>query len=156
MKKFIAVCIVGFALSTAAVFADHPGGLGIGLQGGWSGGVGGGLSLKVPSLPVFWTIDASFSNGIGLGVAGDYYIFDQDFAKGLGWYLGVGGFGYIGLYDPLGLAAGARVPIGLSWRPIDLLEIYLQVVPSIGLQVLPKIDLWPNFFGGNLGIRLWF
>jgi hypothetical protein len=153
-KKAIVVLAFLLCVGTVGLFAEHPKGLGIGVQGGWSGGVGGGLSLKLPSVPVFWTIDLDYG---GLGVAGDFYLIDQTLVKDLGWYLGIGVYGYFGVWaDELSIAAGGRIPIGLSWRPIDLLEIYAQAVPSIGLSVSPNLGLWPNFFGGNLGIRLWF
>ncbi|GHT79080.1 hypothetical protein FACS1894130_06900 [Spirochaetia bacterium] len=154
-KKVVAVVVLGLVLGTAAVFADHPKGLGIGVQGGWSGNVGAGLSLKLPSVPVYWTVDATFGAGFGLGVAGDYYLFDSDFSPNFGWYLGLGMAVNLGFYDPLVLAVGARLPFGLSWQPIKLLEVYIQLVPSIGLAILPDFGIWPNSFSGNLGIRLW-
>jgi hypothetical protein len=58
MKKLFVVCVLGLALGVTGVFAQHPGGLGIGLQGGWSGGGSGALSLKIPSFPVYWAISA--------------------------------------------------------------------------------------------------
>jgi hypothetical protein len=155
MKKLLLVGVISLALGVSGAFAQHPSGFGIGAQGGWSGGVGGGLTLHIPSVPIFWTVDVDLG---GLGVAGDFYIFDQPLvpAAKLGWYLGGGAYGYFGVWgDEVAIAAGARLPIGLSWQPLDFLEVYLQVVPSIGLQILPGIGLWPNFFGGNLGIRVW-
>jgi hypothetical protein len=158
MKKLLAVCIIGLCLGTTAVFASHPGGLGIGLQGGYGGGVGGGLSLKFPSLPIFWTIDAS---GDWLGVAGDYYFIDQSLSKTLnfGWYLGAGGFVSLGFWGNhtanFELGAGARGVIGLTIRPVNILEIYLQATPSLGIFVGDKIGIWPSWYGGGLGIRLW-
>jgi hypothetical protein len=158
MKKFLAVFVIGLCLSTAAVFAQHSNKFGIGLQGGWAGGVGGGLSLKLPSVPLFWTIDADNN---WLGVAGDFYFIDKSLvpeAK-LGWYFGVGVYGDLGFWgdhdDSFGLIVGGRLPIGLSWQPLNWFELYLQVVPNIGLQISPDIGLGGNFFGANLGIRLW-
>jgi hypothetical protein len=156
VKKIVCTTVLALVLGAGAAFADHPGGFGIGLQGGWSGGVGGGLTLKFPSLPVYWSIDGGSSS---LAVAGDYYFIDKDFIDGLGFYIGVGayvGLGVWGWDDGFNLWAGARVPIGLSWRPINFLELYLQAVPSLGLHVIPFKGLWPNFIGGNLGIRFWF
>ena len=155
-KKIICVTVLALTLGVGAVFADHPDGFGIGVQGGWSGGAGGGLTLKFPVLPIFWSIDGGPAS---LSVAGDYYFIDKDFIDRLGFYIGAGAYAGLGVWgwnDGFNLWAGVRVPIGLSWRPIDLLEIYLQAVPSIGLHIIPFHGLWPHFIGGNLGIRLWF
>ena len=159
MKKFLLVIALAAILATGTAFADHPSGFGIGVQGGYGGGIGGALTLKFPSMPIFWAVDAgAWANYLWLGLAGDYYFIDSAIAAdiGLHWYLGVGGYVNLGVGDPLNVAVGARVPIGLSWQPIPLLEIYLQIVPSVGLSVLPSVGLWPNFWSGNLGLRLWF
>ncbi|GHU09018.1 hypothetical protein FACS1894151_05980 [Spirochaetia bacterium] len=156
MKKIVAVCVIGLALCVSGAFAQHSNGFGIGVQGGYSSGIGGGLTLHIPSIPIFWTIDV---NSSWLGVAGDYYLFDSSLVKevGLGWYLGVGGFVDLGFWDRdhVLIAAGARLPIGLSWQPIKLLEIYLQVVPSLGLQISPDVRFWNDWWGANLGLRFW-
>ncbi|MDR2397879.1 MAG: hypothetical protein LBD74_03855 [Spirochaetaceae bacterium] len=162
VKKLMAVCILGFAL-TAGAFAQHPDGWGIGLQGGFgsSSGGGGALSLKIPSLPIYWTGRISFGGSskegkqsyFNLGVSGDYYFYDQALVPdiGLGWYLGAGGF--VGIYSRTFhvyshpelkqddysftlLQIGGEVPIGLSWMiPIPVkLELYLQGVPYIAIQ----------------------
>jgi hypothetical protein len=164
MKKLVILIALIAILGTGSVFADHPSGFGIGVQGGWSGGPGGGagLTLKFPSLPIFFSIDGLGlfgGSGFHISGAGDYYFIDKTLVPeaGLNWYLGFGiGVALWGFDGDLGLAASARLPIGLSWQPIDLLEIYLQAVPQIGLQILPDIGLWGNFWGGNLGIRFWF
>jgi hypothetical protein len=164
MKKIFFVILVAF-LATGAVFADHPGGFGIGVQGGgsssWSGGgfgSGAALSLKLPSIPIFWAVNMSFGNGyFGLGLSGDYYFIDSQLVKTLHWYLGGGlGLGLWGFGDALGLGVSARLPIGLSWQPIPLLEIFLQVVPSLGVSILPDFHFPYGGFGGDIGIRLWF
>ncbi|GHU99652.1 hypothetical protein FACS189483_09150 [Spirochaetia bacterium] len=157
-KRIVAVVALGLALSTAAVFADHPGGFGIGVQGGYGGGLGGGLTLKFSALPVYWTIDASSG---WLGIAGDYYILDKDFFPGFGYYLGVGGFINLGLWNNAGFdfGGGVRGVAGLSWRPIPLLEVYAQFTPSLGIHIYTNgiggIGFWPNWYGGGLGLRFW-
>jgi hypothetical protein len=164
MKKVVFLIIVAF-FATGAVFADHPGGFGIGVQGGgsgsWSGGGFGGagaLSLKFPSVPIFWAVSMSIGNGyFGLGVSGDYYFIDNQLFKTLHWYLGSGlGVGIWGFSDALGLGVSARLPVGLSWQPIPLLEVFLQIVPSLGVAILPEFHFPHGGFGGDLGIRLWF
>jgi len=164
MKKLVIVIALAAILATGTAFADHPSGFGIGVQGGGSGrwvggygyGYGGALSLKLPGVPIFWAIDAGFwGSSLWLNVAGDYYFIDSQIVNTLHWYFGVGGYVDLGIGNPFGLGLGVRVPIGLSWQPIDLLEIYLQAVPSIGVGILPGFGLGGGW-GGNLGIRFWF
>jgi hypothetical protein len=164
MKKIFFVVVLVAVLATGTAFADHPGGLGIGVQGGWSGGWGGGgwgaasLSLKVPSLPIFWAIRMDlWESGFGLGVSGDYYFIDSALPiPTLHWYLGFGvGVGLWGFSDTFGLGASARLPIGLSWQPIKLVEIFLQVVPNLGVQIAPSFHFPYGGWGGDIGIRIW-
>jgi hypothetical protein len=167
MKKGLLVLVLFAIITTGVAFADHPGGFGIGVQfggGGYWGARGfhphAALSLKLPKFPIFWAIRMDITNDdFGLGLSGDYYLIDDKLAPeiGLNWYLGVGGsFGLSFGNDWMGLGVAARLPIGLSWQPLPLLEIFLQVVPSLGLDILPGIHFPSGGFGGDFGIRLWF
>jgi hypothetical protein len=161
MKKIAAVCVIGLFLSTAAVFAEHPDGLGVGIEfGGATSGFGPALTLKVPQLPIFWAVNLDLGgNSIGLGVSGDYYIFDDTLVGSinLGWYLGVGGVvGLWGFGDKLGFGVGVRVPVGLSWQFLKSWELFAEVAPQIGFQLLPTVSLWNSFWRGALGVRYWF
>jgi len=167
MKKLLFVLALTALIATGAAFADHPGGLGIGIQGGfggnWSGGALGSpaLSLKVPRIPIFWAIRLDISpDYAGLGVSGDYYFIHSKLVPdiNLHWYLGVGGYLRLGSDNPARLGVGARVPVGLSWQPIPLLEVFLQLVPSLGASL--GFSLPPDFrldggYGGDIGIRIW-
>jgi len=167
MKRLFLVLVLFTIIATGSVFADHPKGLGIGIQGGtsgsWEGGGGfhngGALSLKLPSMPVFWAARIDIWDGFFfLGVSGDNYLIDNLLVKdiGLSWYLGLGlGVG-IGLGDTLALGVSGRLPVGLSFQPIPLLEIFLQVVPNLGVAVLPDFHFPYGGWGGDIGIRLWF
>jgi len=166
VKKLVLVFVFAAVLATGAVFADHPRGLGIGVQGGGGGywGAGGfhpnaALSLKIPSLPIFWAVRLDITDGyFGLGLSGDYYLIDDKLVPqiGLNWYLGIGGS--LGLQfgnDWMGLGVAARLPIGLSWQPVSVLEIFLQIVPSLGVNILPGFHFPSGGWGGDIGIRLW-
>jgi len=166
MKKLILSIALIAILATGTVFAS-PNGFSIGVHGGTGGvGSGGGLNLTLPGVPVFWYFDAAGlgDNTMYISGAGDFlFLFDTEFVPTLSFYIrgGIGAafwsFSHEVLDNYVGLAASFRLPIGLSWRPIELLEIFLQAVPQIGLQILPidNIRLWGNYWGGNLGIRLW-
>jgi hypothetical protein len=185
MKKLIAVVLLGLVLCVAGAFADHPNGWGIGIVGqyggNWTGGGslgGAALSLKAPALPVFWGISLTFPNdGFGFGVTGDYYLIDQSLVKeaGLGWFLGIGG--YVDFltyrwrilnkdYSQTGLGLGVRVPIGLSWQPVNVFEFFFDFAPSLGILFYGG-DYYDYYaseskirFGGgwqgDVGIRFWF
>lgn len=155
-KKLVIVVALATVLSTGTVFAGN---FGIGVHtGGGLVGAGGGLNLGFGDA-VFVYVDALGLGGDAMYVSGavDFVsLFRAELLPTLGFYIRAGvGLSLWGFDDDLGLAAAARLPIGLSWRPISLLEVFLQIVPQIGVQILPGVDVFGNFFGGNLGLRLW-
>jgi hypothetical protein len=161
-KKLLLLGVVGFL--AANVFADHPDGkLGLGLfLGGGAASAGaqfnGGLSLKLPSLPVFWGANAYIgSDAVALSVTGDYYIFDDDLVRDgsfdLDWFLGIGGFVHAHFGDPFSIALGARLPIGLSWHVGKNFELFADVTPGLGIN-FPIDFYWVG--GAELGLRVWF
>jgi len=154
MKKLILVAALLVFLCAGTAFAQF----GIGVHGGYGGhGGGGGLNLAFSNIYIYVDAAIGDSNGIGVSGAVDFWQFlGGNIASGFSWYWRLGIPVSLWLGDELGLAAGVRAPIGISWKPINMVEIFLQAVPQISLQILPKIDLWPNFWGGNLGIRFWF
>ena len=181
MKKFVILFALIAILATGTVFADHPGGWGVGVVGFWPGGAG--LSLKAPMLPVFWAINLGFnSDYVSFGLTGDYYIFDQVLVSDakLHWFLGVGGFfdfysysvsAYGVNYSYTNVGFGVRVPVGLSWQPLDLLEIFADLAPSLGLHIKGEGKYTYNnqehigqkagagfgfWWPIEIGIRLWF
>jgi hypothetical protein len=167
MKKVLAVCIIGLAL-TAGAFAEHPSGWGLGILGrGGYGGFGPALSLKAPSLPVYWGVDMAVWNGyFGVGVTGDYYIIDKALLPdiNLDWYLGLGGYVSMGAWsngkgydhhDGFSLALGARAPVGLSWKFLEHFELFGDIYASLGFGIVPFY--FPHWgAGGEIGIRYWF
>lgn len=161
-KKFLLFCLVGFLAIPA--FADHPTNkIGLGLfAGGGFGSVAGfnpGVSLKFPNLPVYWGINASIGGGtVGLSVSGDYYLIDQNLVKigssNLGWFLGLGAFTHIYFGNSASFALGARLPIGLSWQINRTFELFMDVVPGIGVG-FNRGSLFYFVGAGELGLRLW-
>jgi hypothetical protein len=176
MKRFILVLLLGLVLLGGA-FAQHPEGKwGVGLIGqhhntwgnGWGGYWGYSLSLKAPQLPIFWGVNLRIEdNYFGINLSGDKYLYDELLVKdiGLGWFLGVGGYAgihsYSGFIDYLLLDLGVRVPIGLSWIPAPFFELFIDVVPSLGIGIgfgdaPDKINFPQGSLGAELGIRFWF
>ena len=163
MKKIVLVLALVSIIGAGTAFADF----GIGLHGGghYGGNVGGGGGLNLAFDSLFIYIDY-VGGGSGLNLSGAV-----DFWQFLGGNLGAGpvlngNFAWywrlgipVGLHigdNYLGLNAGVRFPIGVSWRK-DIFELFLQAVPLIGVRILPidDIGLWWNV-GGNLGFRIWF
>jgi hypothetical protein len=163
LKKVLLLFCFILVLS-AGVFADHPDdkvGLGAFLGGGW-GSVGGGLfnpglSLKIPRLPVFWGLNASFGSVTGLSVSADYYLVDRDLVKDgsfdLDWFLGIGAFTSLYFGDYVGGALGFRLPIGLSWHINQVFELFLSAIPGIGVSFRSRP--FYGAFAAELGFRAW-
>ena len=174
MKKVILALLLG-ALVTTGVFSDHPSGLGLGFMGRWGIGWGDGqgangaaFSLKLPSIPIFWaaTFDVK-SNLSGFGFIGDRYFYHNPLFSdiNLHWFIGVGA--YVSFYifsssdkNYSSIEMGARIPVGLSWQPLELLEFFLNIAPSLGLAVdIGGNDAGLKFPRGGLplevGIRVW-
>ncbi|MDR3324706.1 MAG: hypothetical protein LBS82_01770 [Spirochaetaceae bacterium] len=164
MKRTCALIVVGLTLSCVGVFADHPGGLGLGLVGsgnydGWgNAGLGNmALSLKASSLPVFWGVNFGLGDPFWLGVTGDYYVIDINLSKNgmLGWYLGAGLLGNFWFGDGFSMNLAGRIPIGLSLQVLSKrLEVFGQLVPSLGLHSGGGNGFYWGI-GGEAGIRVW-
>ena len=162
MKKIVLVVAIMALLCTAA-FADHPEGVGLGGVTNLSVGNYGvvsfnpsfGLSLKVGPLPLFWGFFGTFipGHGNGIGVTGDYYIFDNwnlvdktatnedgDYDVKIDWYLGVGFFANTHFWHKNVRAdLGVRIPWGVSWHAMEQLEVSVGIAPGFGV-----------FFGENV------
>jgi len=188
MKKILLALVLATVM-TAGAFAHHPEGWGVGggFQFGhnWDNHISTRyrsntsltLFLKAPDIPIYWGISASVFNWrfgsdqtrFGFRVTGDYFLIDNLIVPdiGLGWFLGIGGYfsydrrswgshAHFNLLD-----VGARFPIGLSWIPLEFLEVFGAFAPSLGLY-------WHNrswtsdrtgIGGGlqfDLGVRFWF
>jgi hypothetical protein len=181
MKKVVLMVLLGSILAAGTVFAQHPEGLGIGFSGHggfyWSedvlglgrGNGGVALSLKIPSVPVYWGIKFDFANSFfRMNLQGDYYIFDQSLWSGsglnLGWYLGLGGYFSFLRYSVLdagmnGFGFGVRVPLGLDLTLLNnKLDVFVEMAPAFGLGFWPDAPD-PAFFDGgmsfSLGGRVW-
>jgi len=161
MKKLFLILILAIII-TGTAFAQHPKGTGIG--GMWSGsffnGVynGAALSLKLPSVPIYWGVHAhGWDGGLYLAISGDKYFVDEILVKdvGLGWYFGVGGYLGLTFASPPSAHFGARMPIGLSWMPIKYFELFLGLTPSLGISIRP-FDFPTWGIPLEIGLRVWF
>jgi hypothetical protein len=117
----------------------------------------GGISLKPANMPIFWTLNI----GTSLGLSADYLFYNRLFpTAGLFAYAGAG-FGVgIPLFsgEEFGLAALARVPLGLSYMWVSNnggVDLYLQGTPTIGTKI-PQLTFPYGFLEISLGFRLWY
>ena len=157
MKKLVLVLALVAFLGAGTAFADFGIGVHVGGAGGLGDlGYGGGLNLAFSNIYIY--IDTAF-RGSSLGVSGavDFVSFlNIDIVDTLSFYLRLGipvsiwGFG-----SDFGLAAGVRVPVGLSWKPTEMIEVFFQLIPQVGIRILPSVNIWDDIFGSNLGIRFW-
>jgi hypothetical protein len=158
MKKIVLVLALAAVIATGTAFADHPKGFGIGVVGNYSswgfGGTSGGLSLKLPSIPIYWAFNFGIDpDGFGLGITGDSYIVDKNISGPLHYFIGIGGYftfysysqkysGYLYSYDYsyTWMYGGVRFPIGLSIQPVPLFEIFFDIAPSVGIGIYSGYD----------------
>ena len=133
-------------------------------MGGWNpnwnlkGGPQAALSLKLPGIPVFWAFSVSFGpEQLFLGVSGDNYFIDRVLVSDLNlhWFIGLGGYVNFGVGDVFIFSFGARLPIGISWQPFPLLEVFLDIAPQLGVQLAPTFDFPAGGWPVEIGVRLW-
>lgn len=167
MKKTVLIFILLAVISVGA-FADHPSGFGIGVVSGIEKdflGIDGidylqvGLSIKFPKIPIYWALNMhrlgshySYEEYYSLSLTGDVDFIDKKLIPNinLNWFLGAGVWGRIPMDDE-GTALHLRLPVGLSWQPIPLLEVFCDIAPWLSLTSFPTT-------GWTLegGLRFWF
>ena len=170
MKKIIIALLLVTFIATSA-FAYHPSGWGIGImarqQFEWDGfgrSWGAALSLKAPQFPIYWGISTVFQqDAFRLNITGDRYLIDELVLEdiNLGWNLGLGA--YFGLQSASGWGAvnfGGRVPIGLYIFPVHFLELFANLVPSVGVGIYygdfpDRVRIPVGDLGFELGLRFW-
>lgn len=157
-KRLIAVLVLLLVAGTTSVFA-----LGIGVQGGYTGGIAdGALTIKPDGSNLIFAVNGYLgSNATWIGVAADDWIANKALAKPVNYFYGVGAAGGIS-FGGNTLSAGVygRLVAGLNVYVLDnFLEIYLQgawqpgVVIALGNNtgVDPVIANFPV----NVGLRFW-
>lgn len=155
MKKLMVIAIVLLVAMTVSVSADT---LGIGGAFGLQpvGGLPGSnvmLSAKLPQLP--FLLGLGFSVGTGdfeLGITADWWAIQQNLVTFVNFYAGPGL--YVGVANAFEI--GARVPIGINIYPLEILELFVEVAPTITAQFGDPI-VFPKFaLQGAFGFRFWF
>jgi hypothetical protein len=113
------------------------------------------LSLKLDQYPFIFGVGLAItSSSINFGFTADYWLLnDKLFDIGdinVKWYFGPGL--YVGLSDSF--FAGVRVPIGLNAFVLKPLELFVELTPTLAIQINPLY--FPKFgIGSNIGFRFW-
>jgi hypothetical protein len=156
-RKILTVAAVLFA---AAAIEGHTLGLGVQLNGNYAtDAFGYGASLLIsPYERAHFAVDWYAGDVLLLGGSLDFWILAADLAGvgsgSLNFYLGVGLFAWLTMGDDLGLGIGPRVPIGLDLA-FSYVDIFLQVVPQFGVNLLPGFGIGGIRPAVNLGFRFW-
>ena len=178
--KRAAIVLVLIIILSPGISADHPDGWGIGISGiigleGDFGAYGGAVSFKIPQIPIFWNLNAGYFkdtvdhyaiDSIQAGLVADWYFLHKELVPdiGLHWYVGAGVWfnhythifhydndeNYVAVSEGLGL----RVPIGLSFQPVESIEIFLQAVPGIGVNFRFEGKMNDGFVWRRSGVEL--
>jgi hypothetical protein len=96
---------------------------------------------------------------VGLGLTADHYFIDEMLLREggfkLDWFMGLGAYGNFVFADNSAIAAGARLPIGLSWHFARHFELWAAIAPSLGMKVTPDFEFPDFWFAGEIGFRAW-
>jgi hypothetical protein len=161
MMKKTRVLILALILVCGASrsFAAAKGsGLAIGGEGAlYFGGTGGlpmaaMLMLHLPQFPLMFGVGVT--NAPAFGLTADYWAAHGTITSIFAWYFGVGGYLSVDLGSTTSLTAGARIPIGLQAWPVgNVLEIFLEAAPAVGIVLVPTGFEW--HIQGAIGLRFW-
>jgi hypothetical protein len=119
----------------------------------------GGLPMSamfvfhVPQLPLMFGVGINTTPALGATL--DYWAARGHLASIFDWYLGVGGYLTVDFASPASISAGGRIPIGLQAWPVEqVLEIFIEIAPAVGVVVVPTAFEW--HLQGAVGLRFWF
>ncbi len=119
---------------------------------------GGALSLKLDQLPLMWGIGFSIGgSGFNVGITGDWWLYHSPLFSIVSLYIGPGGYVKINSSnDNIAVDLGARIPVGLQIFPIKPLELFLEIAPSIGIDIGQSVTFPRWGLQGAVGFRFWF
>ncbi len=160
MKKIILTLTITI-LTLFALSAET--GLGGAIAYGYDNGnnnLGGVITLSTPTIPgTIQTARLGFygADYINFGITDDWWVIQQNLTGKLDFYIGLGFYAGFSMVDnQWGFNLGGRAPLGLTIRPVDFLETFLEISPAVGLGFEPEL-YFPSWNAqAALGFRLWF
>lgn len=175
MKKILLALALLLAISIPKTFAATDVAIGLEFGGGglWGtsgtggGGFGGaGFNMAFGATPdkQEWatTVGVSFGNGIGINGHFEKYMIHHGINEWFFLYLGLGaGLNYMNANGAGGwdINATFNVPLGMRFLPEGWIDIFLELVPVIGMATSnANNNTNIGFAGGlnaNFGIRFW-
>ncbi len=154
-KKIIAIAVILLVITAASSFAIGIGGA-FGFDPIGSSPYSGALSLKYSDWPLLGISASGNSDQFNLGLTADWWLYHEHLAGILNLYAGLGGYGVLGLGNSTNFQIGARIPVGLQIFPIDVLELFLEVAPAVGVTLGDNFS-FPNWgLQSAVGFRFWF
>ena len=111
------------------------------------------LSLKLPSIPFLWGVGAQIGQDtFQLAFTADWWLYQTNLVSFLNLYVGPGLY----LAVPQPFEIGGRVPIGLNAYPLEVLELFLEIAPTLVFFSSDGVRI-PTFgLQGAFGFRFWF
>lgn len=155
MKK-TKVLVLVLVMATVAATAGFSWGIGAAAGISPLGGLPGSnvmLSVAPPEIPIVFGVGLAIGeNTFQVGITADWWLVNQNLFSFVNLYVGPGL--YVGISN--GVDLGARVPVGINIWPLDFLEIFLEIAPTLGIQFADPI-VFPRFaLQGSFGLRFWF
>jgi hypothetical protein len=158
-KKILVLVILGAGITMGA----YSFGSGIQFNGNASDVFSPGVALSLsPKESTHFALNWYFGSENILGMTADFWLFNPQIASfgagSLHFFLGGGLYTnmLISLND-FDFKAGVRFPLGLNIKLAnDVVEIYVQGAPSIGLRFYPSLGGDRFFVPFALGGRFWF
>lgn len=153
-KRIILIALLVFVLAAGAASAMSLG-LSFGVQP--LGGLPGSdvmLSARFDGMPFLMGLGFSVGEDVfSLGFTADYILYRTNLVNFLGLYAGPGG--YIGIAGDA-FSAGLRIPVALYAFPLDPLELFLEIAPTI-TATFGDVVSFPDFaLQGAFGFRFHF
>ena len=147
-----AVLLVGIAIAGSAQSFGIGGSFSIDALGGLPSSAM--LSIKVPQVPVLWGIGAQLgTSNFDLALTADWWLYRQGLVSFIGLYVGPGLYARL----PQVIEIGGRVPIGINAYPLNFLELFLEVAPTLLFFSSDSGVTIPRFgLQGAFGFRFWF
>ncbi|QEN08741.1 hypothetical protein EXM22_12360 [Oceanispirochaeta crateris] len=121
---------------------------------------GAALSINTPAIPgTVQNVRLAFNGSeyFNFSISDDWWVIQENISGDLDFYVGLGFYtGIVITEDDSDFSLGGRVPIGLTMKPIDFLEFFLEVAPAMGVGFKPTIYFPSWNVQAALGMRLWF
>jgi hypothetical protein len=110
------------------------------------------LTFHLPQVPLMFAVGVQ--NPFAIAVTADYWAAHGRIASIFAWYAGVGAYLSFDVNPGGSIGAGGRIPIGLqAWPFRDVLELFVEIAPAVGVMLVPTGFDW--HLQGAVGLRIW-